>query len=87
MQPGCRQPEERYLSTQAMMAVLDRASKDQRFNWRMMTDPDTALAEFDLTSREKAALKSCERSQLVDCGLDERLAIWVPWRVARRHVP
>ncbi len=75
------------MSKQAMMAVLDRASKDQRFNWRMMTDPDAALAQFDLTPQEREALKSGERAKLVDCGLDERLAIWVPWRHARPHVP
>ncbi len=70
-----------------MQAVLDRASKDQRFNWRMMTDPDAALAAFDLTPQEREALKSCDRRQLVECGLDERLAIWIPWRHARRHAP
>ena len=69
------------------MAVLDRAGKDQRFNWQMMTDPDAALAQFDLTPQEREALKSCDRGKLVDCGLDERLAIWIPWRHAKHHVP
>jgi hypothetical protein len=70
-----------------MMAVLDRAAKDQRFNWRMMTDPDSALSQFDLTPQEIDALKSCDRARLVDCGLDERLVIWIPWRHAPLHAP
>jgi len=75
------------LSTQAMMAVLDRASKDQGFNWWMMTDPDTTLARFDLSPQEREALKSYDGGKLVDSGLDERLAIWIPWRHAKHHVP
>lgn len=75
------------MTRQAMMAVLDRAAKDQRFNWLMMTDPDAALAPFDLTPQERAALRRGERAGLVECGLDERLAIWVPWAGARRGGP
>lgn len=66
-----------------MMAVLDRASKDQRFNWQMMTQPDAALALFDLTTGEREALKSGNREQLLACGLDERIAAWIPWRASR----
>lgn len=67
------------MSMQAMMAVLDRAAKDYRFNWQMITTPDAALAEFDLTDFERRALKSGERDLLISVGLDERIAAWVPW--------
>jgi hypothetical protein len=66
-----------------MMAVLDRASKDQRFNWHMMNQPDVTLAQFDLTTAEREALKSGDRERLLACGLDERIAAWIPWRASR----
>ena len=68
---------------QAMMAVLDRAAKDYRFNWRMIEGPDVALAEYDLNDFERAALKSGERDLLISVGLDERIAAWVPWKRGR----
>jgi len=73
----------RGLSKQAMMAVLDRAAKDQRFNWQMMTQPEVALDQFDLAEAEREALKGGDRDQLVACGLDERIAAWIPWRASR----
>ena len=63
-----------------MMAVLDRAAKDYRFNHRMLERPDEALAEYDLTDFERQALKSGERDMLISVGLDERITAWVPWR-------
>ena len=72
------------MSKQAMMAVLDRAAKDQRFNWQMINSPDEALAPFDLAEPEREALKSGDREALVACGLDGRIAAWIPWRASRR---
>ena len=71
------------MSMQAMMAVLDRAAKDYRFNWRMIEAPDEALAEYNLTDAEKEALKSGERDMLISVGLDERITAWVPWKRGR----
>ena len=68
---------------QAMMAVLDRAAKDYRFNWMMIERPDEALAAFDLTDFEREALKDGERDMLISVGLDERISAWVPWRRGR----
>ena len=67
------------MSIEAMRAVLDRAAKDYRFNWRMIETPDAALAEYDLNDFERAALKTGERDLLISVGLDERIAAWVPW--------
>lgn len=68
---------------QAMMAVLDRAAKDYRFNWRMIEAPDQALDEYNLTDAEREALKSGERDMLISVGLDERITAWVPWKRGR----
>lgn len=68
-----------------MMAVLDRAAKDYRFNWRMIERPDEAMAEYDLTDFERDALKSGEREMLISVGLDERITAWVPWRRGRER--
>jgi hypothetical protein len=70
---------------QAMMAVLDRAAKDYRFNWRMIERPDEAMAAYDLTEFEREALKSGERDMLISVGLDERITAWVPWRRGRER--
>ena len=71
------------MSMQAMVAVLDRAAKDYRFNWRMIEAPDEALAEYNLTDAEREALKSGERDMLISVGLDERITAWVPWKRGR----
>ena len=71
------------MTMQAMMAVLDRAAKDYRFNWRMIESPDDALDEYNLTDAEREALKSGERDVLISVGLDERITAWVPWKRGR----
>ena len=71
------------MSLAAMMAVLDRAAKDYRFNWQMINAPDEAMAKYDLTDLERSALKVGERDALVAVGLDERISAWVPWRRGR----
>jgi hypothetical protein len=71
------------VSIEAMMAVLDRAAKDYRFNWRMIEVPEDALAEYDLDELERAAMISGERDLLIAVGLDERIAAWVPWKRGR----
>ena len=73
------------MTMQAMMAVLDRAAKDYRFNWRMIEMPDAALADYDLTDFERAALKSGDRDSLISVGLDERITAWVPWKRGHWH--
>ncbi len=64
---------------QTMMALLDRAAKDYRFNWSMIHQPRETLATFDLTDRERDALISGERDLLISVGLDERITAWIPW--------
>ena len=73
------------MSKQAMHAVLDRACKDMRFCMRMVDEPDSAMDQFDLTSEERAALKSCRRDRLVEVGLDERMTAWIPWQWAAQR--
>ena len=71
------------MTMQAMLAVLDRAAKDYRFNWRMIERPDEALSEYNLSEEEKAALIAGDRDSLISVGLDERITAWVPWRRGR----
>lgn len=70
------------MSRPAMQAILDRACKDMRFNVKMIENPAAAFAEYDLTDEEKDALVSCERTKLVEVGLDERMTAWIPWQWA-----
>jgi len=73
------------MSKQAMHAILDRACKDPRFCLQMVEDPDAAMAAFDVTPEERAALKSCQREKLVEVGLDERMTAWIPWQWAQHR--
>lgn len=79
-------PKEGEMSVSAMHAILDRASKDPRFNLRMIREPDRAMDDYDVTPEERAALKSCRREQLVAVGLDERMTAWIPWQWAPDRV-
>ncbi|MBM4417415.1 MAG: hypothetical protein FJ033_03750 [Chloroflexi bacterium] len=67
------------MTMQTMMALLDRAAKDYRFNRAMIHQPRETLAGFDLTDRERDALISGERDLLISVGLDERITAWIPW--------
>lgn len=44
------------MSGQAIHDILDRSLLDEQFRRAVQTDPDTALAEFELTDEERAAL-------------------------------
>jgi hypothetical protein len=43
----------------------------------LVNNPDQALSSFNLTPEEIAALKSRDRWQLEECGLEEWTARWV----------
>jgi hypothetical protein len=52
--------------------VIDRAVTDVDFAERLRSQPDAALAGFDLTEQEKQALRSGDPAQLQAMGVDER---------------
>jgi hypothetical protein len=62
------------VSHDAVQTVLERTVSDEAFRSRLFTRPDEALAEYELSPTERAAL----RSLCVDAGdsqtaaLDER---------------
>ncbi|MFB6173944.1 MAG: Os1348 family NHLP clan protein [Halobacteriales archaeon] len=54
------------MSVAATRSVLDRTMTDEAFLDRVRTDPDAALAEYDLTEEERAALAAGDGAWLGD---------------------
>jgi len=71
----------------ALLAVLGRARDDSSFLVRLAEDPTLALKDYDLTSKEKAALLSGDirwiESKLGT--LDEPLRTWLTARLAQER--
>jgi hypothetical protein len=63
----------------AILEVLARAADDHKFLARLAEDPAKALAEYDLTLEEKAALASGDLRRIESWvgKLDRRLSTWV----------
>jgi hypothetical protein len=59
--------------SETLSKVLDRASTDAAFRTLLRSNPDAALAGYDLTAEEKAALMSGDERQLQDLGVDARI--------------
>jgi restriction endonuclease Mrr len=49
------------------------AMADESFRKRVRENPDAALAAYDLTPEEKAAIKSGNAAKLRELGVDERI--------------
>jgi hypothetical protein len=60
------------MSKESLEQVIDRAASDATFAARLRSEPDAALAGFDLTEQEKQALRSGDPAQLQAAGVDER---------------
>jgi hypothetical protein len=65
------------VSLRALIDVTTKLMTDGDFRNLLVNDPDQALASFNLTPEEVAALKSRDRWQLEECGLEEWTARWV----------
>jgi hypothetical protein len=52
------------MSTQCLQDVLSRAMADSAFADLLFSDPDQALASYDLSPDEVAALKSMSRTTI-----------------------
>ena len=59
------------MSSEAVQAVLERTVTDPSFRTRLFTQPEEALAEYELTSDENSAL----RELCVDAGQSESAAL------------
>ncbi len=52
------------MSKQALQSALDRAIDDEGFRQQLASDPNTALASYDLSPEEHTAFMSADQGQL-----------------------
>ena len=61
------------MSKAGVEALTQRAMSDESFRQQLKSNPDAVLAGYDLTSEEKAAIKSGNAMKLRELGVDERI--------------
>ena len=61
------------MSKAGVEALVQKAMSDENFRKQIKENPDTALAGYDLTSEERAAIKSGNAAKLRELGVDERI--------------
>lgn len=61
------------MSKAGVEALAQRAMSDESFRQQIKSNPDTAMAGYDLTAEEKAAIKSGNTAKLRELGVDERI--------------
>lgn len=63
------------MSQQSMQAIIGKAIIDTAFRQRMFADPDTALADYELSDGEVAALRAIDFETMECCArtLDDRI--------------
>ncbi len=62
------------MSKATLGQVVKRAISDAAFRRQLQSDPEGALKGFDLTSDERAALRSGDASKLSTFGIDQRMS-------------
>ena len=62
------------MSQENLAQVIERASTDAAFRSQLQSNPEAALAGYDLSAEEKAALKSGDASKLSEMGVDARVS-------------
>ena len=62
------------MSHEGVVKLVTRALEDEGFRAQIKANPDAALAQFDLTPDEIAAIKSGDRTWLGDVAMDERVS-------------
>ncbi len=62
------------MSREGLAQLIMRALEDEGFRDQIKANPDAALAQFDLSAEEVAAIKSGDTSRLQDMGIDERVS-------------
>ena len=60
--------------SEALNQVIERASTDATFRAKLQSDPTNALAGYDLTPDERAAVLSGDSSRIEALGLDARVS-------------
>ena len=62
------------MSVDAMAKVIERASTDAAFRAQLKTNPESALAGYDLTTEERAAVLTSDSGRTSDIGVDARVS-------------
>ena len=65
------------MSLRALIDVTTKLMTDGTYRTLLVNEPDTALAQFNLSPEEIDALKTRDRWMLENCGLEEWTARWV----------
>jgi hypothetical protein len=69
------------MSKAGLESFVQKAVGDEAFRRQMKENPEAALAGYDLTADEKAAIKSGDAARLRALGVDERITkstLWDP---------
>lgn len=61
-------------SPDALSKVIERASADAAFRTRLTSSPASALAGYDLTPEERAAVMSGDSGSMSSLGVDARVS-------------
>jgi hypothetical protein len=61
------------MSKAGLDALVQKAMADESFRRKIKENPEAALAGYDLTAEEKAAIKSGNAAKLRELGVDERI--------------
>jgi hypothetical protein len=61
------------MSQENLAKVIERASTDAAFRSQLQSNPEAALASYELTAEEKAALMSGDTSKIAEMGVDARV--------------
>jgi len=85
LDPIAKIPEYKVSAVNAILAVLDRATKDNAFLAQLAENPAEALKDYNLTAEEKAALVSGDLRKIESRvgKLDERLRTWLVLRLSQ----
>jgi hypothetical protein len=60
--------------SEGLTKVIERASTDATFRSKLQSDPTGALAGYDLTPDERAAVLSGDRGRIEALGVDARVS-------------
>ncbi|MCL4458507.1 MAG: Os1348 family NHLP clan protein [Chloroflexi bacterium] len=73
------------MSKETAMFILHKAATDLLFRDQLVRDPYAVLCKLDLTPQEIEALMVGDPERLAACGLDPRIAGWIPWLKVNRR--
>lgn len=65
------------MTLRALIDVTTKLMTDGDYRNLLVNDPEAALAQFDLSPKEREALRTRDRWLLEECGLEEWTARWV----------